>query len=184
MAYANGTLVANASAAPGNQIYYHDAVADTMATVLAAGYFNNSDDNLNFAVDDLIFSQCTDGDMWHKVSALSSGSVTTQLVSGEGPYNGVIGTASVALSVGITELGTGTATAFALPTPYIGAKVTVIQMGTLARTVTVSTSGVTLNGQGSTIVTYTADEGETTTFLGVSITRWALIENSSDAVLS
>ncbi len=184
MAYAANTLVLNASAAPGNAVYYHDAGSDTMATVIASGYFNNSDDDLNLTVDDLIFSQCTDGDIWHKVSALSSGSVTTQMVSGEGPYNGVKGTASISLSVGITELGTGTATAFALPTPYPGAKVTVMQMGTLARTVEVSTSGVTLNGQGNTTVLFTADEGETTTFLGVSLTRWALIQNSSDSVLS
>ena len=183
MSYVAGNLHLRAGA-PGSLVYYFDAVADTMATVYTAGYFNNDDDNLNLVVDDLIFCQCGDGDFWVKVSEISSGSVTTQMISGDGPYNGIIGTASAALSFGITELGTGTASAFTLPTPYAGGKVTITQDGTLARTITTDAGGVTLNSVGNTIVTYTADVGEATQFLGISATRWVLIANSADAVLS
>ena len=183
MAYTANTLVANASAAPGNQVYFHDAGSDSMATVLTAGYFNNTDDNLNFAVDDVIYSNCSDGDVWHRVSAVSSGSVTTQVVSGEGPWNDDKSTASQAFSVGISELGTGTATAFVLPTPYPGAKVTVFQSGTATvKTIAVSSSGVTIDDTGSTTITLTGSETANVTLLGVSTTRWAIIGGSGFAL--
>lgn len=183
MAYTAGNLAQIASGANGSLIFYYDAGSDSMATVAASGYFNNSDDALNLTVDDVILAQCTDGDMWLRVSALSSGSVTTQSMSFEGPWNGVLATAA-ALSVGITELGTGTGTAWTLPTPYAGAKVTVVQSGTLVRTITTDATGVTLDSVGNTILTFTVDEGEATQFLGISATRWVLIANSADAVLS
>ena len=180
MAYASNTLVLNASAAPGNAVYYHDAGSDTMATVAASGYFNNSDDNLNLTVDDIIFSQCGDGDFWHKVSAVSSGTVTTQLVSGEGPWNGdkSTGTGGNPLKVGVSELGTGTATDFGTPTPYPGAKVTAFQSGTgTNHTLSVSSSGVTFNEKGDTTITITGIGGGVS-LLGVSTTAWAVVGGS------
>lgn len=184
MAFVNTNLVLNASAAPGNAVYYHDAVADTMVTVLTAGYFNNTDDDLNLVADDLIFSQCGDGDIWHKVSAVSAGSVTTQLVSGEGPWNGDVstGTAGVPLLAGVSELGTGTATDFGTITPYIGAKITAFQSGTATvNTISISSSGVTFNEKGDTTITITAGTGGVS-LLGVSATQWAIVGGSSYAL--
>lgn len=179
MAFDTSTLVNLTSAPPGSNVYYHDAGSDSMATVLTAGYFNNSDDNQNLVADDIIFSQCTDGDIWHKVSAVSSGSVTTQVVSGEGPWHGDKSTASQAFIVGISELGTGTATAFSTPVPYIGAKLTVFQSGTATvKTVGVSSSGVTFDDPGNTTITLTGSAGANITLLGVSTSRWAVIGGS------
>lgn len=191
MAYTIGTLALNASAAPGNAVYYHDAGADSMATVLTTDYFNNTDDDLNLVADDLIFSQCADGDIWHKVSAvttatagaISSGSVTTQLVSGEGPWNGDkstgSATAGVVLPVGVTEIGTGTATAFLTPTPYPGARVAVFQTGAATGAViAVSSSGVTFNEKGDTSIIITAVGGGFS-LLGVSTTQWAITSGTN-----
>ncbi len=186
MAYAADTLALR-SGAPGSLDYYHDAGSDTMATVFTAGYFNNSDDDLNLTVDDLIFSQCSDGDFWHKVSALSSGSVTTQLAGGGlGPNNGDVstGVATAQLKVGVSELGTGTATNFGTVTPYPGARITVVQTGTSTNdTVAVSSSGVTFNERGSTTITL-----DGTAFipgfslLGVSATQWVIVSATGVAL--
>lgn len=180
MAYTSGNLHLRAGA-PGNLSYYYDAGSDSMATVAASGYFNNSDDDLNLVADDLIFCQCTDGDMWLKVSAVSSGAVTTQLVSGEGPWNGVAGSASGSITVpGITELGTGTASAHVLGSaPSAGAKVTVTQTGTATTGITVVTdaTGVTVDGAGSRTITLTG-QGQGFDLLGVSTTRWAIVGGS------
>ena len=71
MAYTAGNLHLRAGA-PGDLTYTYDAASDTMATVITSGYFNNTDDDLNLVADDLIFCQCTDGNMWLRVSAVSS----------------------------------------------------------------------------------------------------------------
>lgn len=181
MAYASDTLVLR-SGAPGSLTYYHDAGSDTMATVFTAGYFNNSDDDLNMTVDDMIFSQCTDGDFWHKVSSLSSGSVTTQMVSGEGPWQGDFstGAATPTIPMGVNEMGTGTCTSYLTPTPYPGAKLTIHQSGSATgAVVNVSSSGVTFNEKGDTSFIITTVSGSIS-LLGISITGWAIV--GSDAV--
>ena len=53
MAYAADTLALR-SGAPGSLTYYHDAGDDTMATVLTAGYFNNTDDDIRMTANDTI----------------------------------------------------------------------------------------------------------------------------------
>ena len=177
MAYTAGNLALVTEGAVGNLIYYYDAgSSDTMATVAASGYFNNTDDDLNLVVDDLIFCQCSDGDIWLKVSAVSSGSVTTQMVSGEGPDNGVIGSASAALGVGISEIGTGTATAFVLPTPYGGAKVAVFKSGTATagETFVTDATTVTLSAAGDRTISINT-KGNNFTLVGVSTTRWRVV---------
>lgn len=180
MAYAAGTLVLNASAAPGNAVYFHDAVADTMATVMTAGYFNNTDDDLNLAVDDVIFSICSDGDIWARVSALSSGSVTCQTVGGWGPNNGDVSTATsgTQIAVGVNEIGTGTCTAWTTATPYPGARLTISLSGTSTGTITVSSSGVTNNAKGDTTVIFSGVAGGSLDLLGVSTTQWVILSSS------
>ncbi len=120
----------------GDASYIYDAGSDTMATVAAAGFFNNSDDDQNFAADDRVWCQCVDGNMTLRVSAVSSGSVTTQFAGGNLPVQTMPGTgtavalASAMAGPGQYEIGTsiGTATRFALPTPYPGLEVRVQKM--------------------------------------------------------
>lgn len=143
MAYTAGNLHLRAGA-PGDLTYTHDAGSDSMATVLTAGYFNNSDDDLNLTVDDLIWSQCSDGNFWHRVSAISSGSVTTQFAGGNLPIRTpATGTAvaRASMEVGYYEVGSATAAGdctasrYVLPAPYPGAEVQVrrTDSGTLVR---------------------------------------------------
>ena len=121
----------------GDASYVYDAGSDTMATVAAAGYFNNSDDNQNLAADDRIWCQCSDGNMTLRVSAVSSGSVTTQFAGGNLPIISQPGTGTAAAlasafsGVGQVEIASefGTATRYTLPTPYPGAEMKLLRVG-------------------------------------------------------
>src|SRR3990167_299371 len=134
MAYTEGALHLRAGA-PGDLTYTYDAGSDALATVLTAGYFNNTDDLLNLTVDDLIFIQAGDGNCCARVSAITSGSVTLQFAGGNLPVNTMAtGTDSgvlVTLSVGYYEVGSENSTASrgVLPTPYGGAEVIVRKIG-------------------------------------------------------
>lgn len=191
MAYTLQTLHLRAGA-PGDLTYTHDAGSDTMATVSTAGYFNNTDDDLNLTVDDLIWSQCTDGNFWHRVSALSSGSVTTQFAGGNLPIQ-TFATGTEAelntLSVGYYEVGTSIATASrnVLPTPYAGAEVIVVKVD----------SGTQLfsfeaGGSGATDVTFDSvgnrrivleSESEMFHVVASSSTRWRIYSKAQNASL-
>lgn len=184
MAYTAGKL-AQLSLGGTTRLYVYDAQSDSMATVAAIGYFNNKDDTLNLGSEDVILAMCTDGDCFLRVASAvansatsSAGSVTTQLLMPAAMYNGVVGSASAAISVGITEIGTGTATAFTGPTPYAGAVLTVTQIGTATggRSIGVSSSGVTLGNSLTSILLN--GQGQSVTLLGVSATRWVVTNNS------
>src|SRR5688572_17383238 len=84
MAYTAGALHLRPGA-PGEYSYSYDAGSDSMATVAAAGYFNNTDDSLNLVAEDLIKCQCVDGNMVLKVASISSGAVTCQHAGGNLP---------------------------------------------------------------------------------------------------
>ncbi len=195
MAYTAGNLHLRAGA-PGDLTYTYDAAADTLSTVLVAGYFNNDDDNLNLTVDDLIFVQATDGNMWLRVSAISSGSVTTQFAGGNLPVQ-VPGTGTVDekissfMSMGHYEIGSAisTATRYILPAPYPGAEVLVRREGSaLGSVIMVVDAGGSLGfpaaGGGATNVTFDNAgsrrfglkyEGEYFHVVGVSTTRWRIL---------
>lgn len=184
--------------APGDLTYTHDAGSDTMSTVLVAGYFNNTDDNLNLTVDDLIWSQCNDGNFWHRVSAISSGSVTTQFAGGNLPIQ-VPGTGTIDavissfMSMGHYEIGTAisTATRYILPAPYPGAEVLVRREGSaLGSVIMVVDAGGSAAfpsaGGGATNVTFDNAssrrfglkyEGEYFHVVGVSTTRWRILSS-------
>ena len=183
MAYTAGTLHLRAGA-PGDLTYNHDAGSDTMATVLTAGYFNNTDDSLNLTVDDLIWSQCADGNFWHRVSAIASGSVTTQFAGGnlplQTPATGTDATLSAAMAVGHYEVGTSISTAsrYVLPTPYAGAEVLVRKNDSGSQIFEFDAGG-----SGATGITYDSvgnrrislrNEANGFHVVGVSTTRWRI----------
>jgi hypothetical protein len=191
MAYTAGTLHLRAGA-PGDLTYTHDAGSDTMTTVLTAGYFNNSDDNLNMTADDLIWSQCTDGSFWHRVSAVSSGSVTTQFAGGNMPV-GSPGTSSATavktLTVGHYEVGTSItkATRFVLPTVYAGAEVIVRRDDSGSKIIQFDAggsgaTGVTYDSVGNRVIKLQT-EGEGFHVVGVSATRWRIYALNTNASL-
>jgi len=191
MAYTAGNLHLRAGA-PGDLTYTYDAGSDTLATVMTAGYFNNSDDDLNLTVDDLVFIQATDGNCWARVSALSSGSVTLQFAGGNLPIQtAATGTAAAraSLLVGFYEIGSATAAGdctasrYVLPVPYPGAEVQVrrTDSGTLGRsfdaggsdTAAGETSYV-FDGVGNRRITLTR-EGDGFHVVGSSTSRWRIV---------
>lgn len=169
--------------AEGDRTFTYDAGSDTMATVATAGYFNNTDDNQAFGADDLIFCQCTDGNMWLRVSAVSSGSVTCQFAGGNNPVQThSTGTAAAlnTLTYGYYEVGTSIATATrnVLPTPYPGAEVIVRKVDSGTQTFVFDAGG-----SGATGVTYDAVGNRRITLrfemegfhvVGSSTSRWRL----------
>jgi hypothetical protein len=189
MAYTAGNLHLRAGA-PGDLSYTYDAGSDTLATVLTAGYFNNTDDDLVLTVDDLIFVQATDGNCWARVSAVSSGSVTLQFAGGNLPIQtAATGTAAerASLLIGFYEIGSATAAGdctasrYVLPTPYPGAEVQVrrTDSGTLGRSFDAGGSatgetGITFDGVGNRRITLTR-EGEGFHVVGSSTTRWRIV---------
>ncbi len=179
---ANLHLVPGAS---GDLIYKYDAGSDTMATVIANGFFNNVDDAINLTVDDRIYCDCTDGNMVLKVSAISAaGVVTTQFAGGNLPIltaaTGTDATLSAALGIGFLEFGTSisTATRYVLPTPYAGAEV-------IARRIDSGTQPMEFDAGGSGATSIVFDnfgnrritsryEGESFHVVASAATRWRL----------
>lgn len=170
--------------APGDLTYTYDAGSDTMATVNTAGYFNNTDDNVNLIAEDRIWCQCSDGNMWLRVTSVAAaGAVTTQFAGGNLPIQTfATGTeaALVTLEVGYYEAGTvvATATRAVLPTPYPGAEVIVRKVGSGTQSQTFDAGG-----SGATSIVYDAEgnrritlrlEGEGFHVVGSSTTRWRI----------
>lgn len=182
MAYTAGALHLRAGA-PGELVYTYDAGSDTMATVAAAGYFDNIDDSLNLVAEDIIYCQCTDGNMYLKVASISSGDVTTQFAGGDLPVNtAATGTAaelSAAVVAGYYEIGTSisTATRYVLPTPYAGAALKFFKVDSGTQTFEFDAGG-----SGATAITYDGSnrriimraEGESFHVVGSSATRYRI----------
>ena len=80
MAFVTGNLVNLNSMPPGFATYVYKSDTDLRATVEAVGYFNNSDDDQNFASDDRIIVTGDKGGYELAVLSLSSDSVTTSPV--------------------------------------------------------------------------------------------------------
>jgi hypothetical protein len=68
--------------ANGHGFYVYAEDTDTRETVMASGYFNNTDDSINLRADDIIFVIGDQGFYTLRVDAISSGSVTTELATG------------------------------------------------------------------------------------------------------
>lgn len=77
MAFAVANLQNQNSMSPGLGTYIYKSDTDVYATVAAVGYFNNTDDVLNLAVDDRIIVTGDQGGYELVVVSISSGAVTT-----------------------------------------------------------------------------------------------------------
>jgi hypothetical protein len=82
MAYSASNLYNHGTGYPGNAYYTYKSDTDTRQTVMTAGYFNNSDDDLNLTADDTIFVVGDQGGYTLRVDAVTSGSVATELGTG------------------------------------------------------------------------------------------------------
>ena len=186
MAYTAGNLHLRAGA-PGSVFYHYNATttgaSDALAELLVAGYFNNTDDDLNLTVGDTIWCRCTDGYMNVTVSAVASGSVTCQFAGGDLPSNtGGSGTGAcdARLLVGQYELasatGAGTSTHWFLPTPYPGAEVSVRMDASMTTARNFDCGGATtvlLDARGNRRIRMNV-EGDSFHVVGVSTTRWRI----------
>jgi len=81
MAFDTSNLYNRDSMPPGFASYTYKSDTDTQATVSTAGYFNNTDDDINLAADDKIKVIGDQGGYELKVISVSSGSVTTGVSS-------------------------------------------------------------------------------------------------------
>jgi hypothetical protein len=193
MAYTAGNLHLRAGAV-GNVTYTYNATttgaSDTLAELLIAGYFNNTDDDLNLAVDDVIFVRATDGYMTTVVSDVTAGSVTLQFAGGtlppQTPSTGTFADASIArLLVGHYEIASAVSTAshYFLPTPYPGAEVLVRRDSSQETAEHYDCGGattVTLDARGNRRILLT-HEGESFHVVGVSATRWRIMNLDHNA---
>lgn len=190
MAFTATTLHLRGGAA-GALTYVYTHASDSMATVAAAGYFNNTTYNTNFAATDLIFARCSDGNTWLNVSAVSSGSVTTQYAGGDLPIltpgTGTDATLGSGFSIsGYAEVGAlvSTASRYVLLTPYKGAAVDVFYKGSASNAIEFHAGG-----SGATGITFDATnrrillahEGDWFRARGISASRWVIEGHAHNA---
>lgn len=183
MAFTQATLQSRPGAV-GSLYYIYTNASDSMFTVATAGYFHNTTYLTNFAAGDLIFCLCSDGNMTVRVSAVSSGSVTTQYAGGDLPTlttgTGTDLTLASGIAIaGFAEVGSSisTATRWVLPTPYKGMVISVLKVdsGTQAWEFDAGGSGataITYDGSARRITLLQRSEGFRVR--GTSTTRWRL----------
>ena len=182
MAFTNANLHLRAGA-PGDLMYKYDSGDDTMADVAVAGYFNNSDDSLGLAVDDLVFCDCADGSMTLKVSALTSGSVTMQRIGGNLPIltwaTGTGAAADQELRHGFYEIGSQISSASVgwLPAPYPGSEVVVhkVGSGTAPFNIDAGSDATAVTFDGANRRIQLAYENDGFHLVGSSATRWRIM---------
>ncbi len=134
MAYTAGNLHPQGGSSVGNTLYQYDLPTDTLATMMAVGYFNNTDDNLNLAAGDMVFLNASDGTSLAQVASVSSGAVTLKVISNnqsilDGGLN-----SSITIPIGLADVFTFTPTSITLKLlmdslPEKGQKITLINQG-------------------------------------------------------
>jgi len=156
MAYTAAELSGPLQLGDDKKLFFYDGSdsSDSLATVMASGYFNNNDDEIRMAVDDLIIAKGSDGTAMLMVTASTGGAVTTHLVSGNDvPIE--TGTTSAGLSgygVSVLSATTGAQRIYALTAPTrAGQKKTLLATTTTVHTVT-STGDFVFGTTGATSV--------------------------------
>lgn len=79
MAFNTANLFNIAGAPPGFGMFIYKSDSDNRELVTGSGYFNNDDDNINLASDDIIFVTGDAGGYTIRVDTVSSGTVTTEI---------------------------------------------------------------------------------------------------------
>lgn len=133
------------------KLWYYDADAnsETLATVAASGYFNNTDDDVRLSADDLITVKGTDGVTTFEVTSVSSGSVSTRDIRNRALHTG--STASNLLP-GVNLLAGTTAGTHNLPVPTAGDSLLIIGTGAASHVIS-STASISLGSTGATTIT-------------------------------
>jgi hypothetical protein len=185
MAYAASGLVLWAH---GNdkKMFRYDSSTDTFATIAAAGYFANTANLSRLSVGDVVYVVGSDGAGWLKVTAVAAttGSVTT--ASTGASIVATASTASTLAATGVAVISSTAAQAYALPTPYPGARLTILKTSSSTAVQTVSS---TLGGTAATIgltgVTLTFSASDQSVILeGVTATKWQIASNVGSVTVS
>lgn len=103
-------------------VYSYVSSSDTIATINTAGYFNNTDDNVNLQAGDMILAKGSDGEQWLNVTSVSSGSVTTRYPESRKLARDLTATTTLtaADSGGVYFLNAATEFVTTLPSPAAG----------------------------------------------------------------
>jgi len=181
MAYTAADLSGPVQFGDDKKLFFYDAndASDTLATVLASGFFNNSDDDIRLAVDDLIQVRTSAGQYLLQVTSSTGGAVGTTLVGGDVPVE--TGATSAQLSgFGMSVLAaaaTGNEKIYRLPAPTrIGQRKYLLASVTTDHSV-ISTGGWTYYPSGNSSITLigNADLGASVELVARSTTQWVVM---------
>ena len=137
MAFAVGNLYNVYSGPPGFGMYIYKSDTDDRDTVTTAGYFNNDDDLVNLAADDIIFLTGDAGGYTLRVDTVTSGSVATE-----------IGGSATYLSVNFVDIAAATSTWLLAPHDGTITKLWIVQHGVITESDT--TFGIEIAGVNAT----------------------------------
>lgn len=178
MAFAINTF--NPGMQPGARgkapVYHSYKTTDTLATVLASGYFNSIFGMLE-SVTDRIFVQASNGDVLIKPT-VASGVVTSEALETWGSVATETSTASALAPVGVSVMTSTSAKTFSLTAPFAGARKSIIKTSASTTAITVRcVSGVTVDGTNDDIVMNGANDA--VVLHGLSTTRWLVLAQNS-----
>ena len=154
MAFAAANLYNVWSGPSGYGVYIYKSDTDTRATVMASGYFNNSDDLQNLAADDIIIVTGDAGGYTLRVDTVSSGVVTTELGALSGP---------IWLTAELTDVSTASSTWLAAPCDGVISRIKTILHGAIATAdaaVGIELGGTDVTGGQVTIATASSAAGD------------------------
>lgn len=154
MAFTVANLYNQNSMPPGFGKYIYKSDTDTRATVMASGYFNNTDDLQNFAADDIIVVVGDEGGYTLRVDTVTAGVVTTDLGSMSGP---------IWLTAELTDVSTASSTWLAAPCDGIISRIKTILHGAIITAdalVGIELAGVDVTGGQVTIATASSAAGD------------------------
>jgi len=180
MAFVNSDLVLLAH---GNdkKLFYYSSTSDSLATIYAAGYFNNTDDDIRMSAGDMLSVKGSDGVATLEVTAVSSGSVSTREIGGG---NSVINTGSTTTTLaetGIVKLtGTTIGTHNLTSSPAAGGRVTILNAGVAAHVIT-TTGTLMIGSTGADTVTL-GGIGSGIELLAASTTQYLIVGSVQPSV--
>ncbi len=172
---------------PGYAKYVYLENDDAIATVIASGYFNNTDDNQNLAADDEIEVRGDLGVYTLKVTAVSSGTVTTDVVKRLEKVE--TGATSANLSNhGLSRIGATAASTFQLDAPEgagVVKRIFCTDAGTgITLTVNMGTGNIGVVGTATGVALTFNAVGESVILVSTSTTSWDILANTGSVGLA